>query len=76
MIEFSNFFETLLFECKQPKMSACITNLYKQSIIFSRIPYFDRWMRQRMEHPRGVTLLAEDESGELLGTLVGYIFER
>ena len=32
------------------------------------MPYFDRWMRVRMEHPRGITLLAEDTStGQHMG---------
>jgi len=39
--------------------------------------YFDRWMWARMEHPRGITLLAEDTStGQHMGALVGFIYQR
>ena len=46
-------------------------------ICVPRMPYFDRWMRVRMEHPRGITLLAEDTStGQHMGALVGFIYQR
>ena len=50
---------------------------HSKHICVPRMPYFDRWMRVRMEHPRGVTLLAEDKStGQHMGALVGFIYQR
>ena len=41
-----------------------------------RMPYFDRWLRVRLEGPRNVTLVAVDGDNQLMGVLVATILSR
>ena len=40
------------------------------------MPYFDRWLRVRLEGPRNVTLVAVDGDNQLMGVLVATILSR